>query len=165
MGFTEGQPQTRHLEGKGVQDWNSVGKMPLSIGFGFFRMPPMASSSTKKHANQCSFGDVFLSTIGSKNLVHGLAIVRFSACKPKKVFSVVASRNLGTGPHTPDKICLSLRLMELDGGRLTAVPMRWVSNAACRDWIDHRYLPKVLSPKMSIRPEAILIARRLVDSG
>jgi hypothetical protein len=48
---------------------------------------------------------------------------------------------------------------------MTAAPMRWVSNALWRDWIDHGYLPKALSLKMTSRPEAVLIAGRLGDTG
>ena len=92
--------------------------------------------------------------IGSRNRVHGLTIVLFNAYK----------YNCGTGPYTSDDICPLLRLIEADEGTLTA-PMRWVSNALWRDWIDHGYLPNALLPEMISRPEAILIARRLADSG
>ena len=74
--------------------------------------------------------------IGSRNRVPGLTIVLFNAYK----------YNCGTGPYTSDDIYPSLRLIETDGGALTA-PMRWVSNALWRDWIDHGYLPKALLSK------------------
>jgi hypothetical protein len=98
--------------------------------------------------------------------VHILAIILFSACKyNRKVFSVVSNRNCGTGPYAPDEVWPSLRAIEPDGGCTTAAPMRWMSNAVWRDWIDHGYLPKVLVLKMTSLPEAARIAGRLVDGG
>ena len=70
--------------------------------------------------------------IGLRNRVPCPAIVLFGSYK----------YNCVTDPHTSD-ICPSLRLIGADGGALTA-PMRWVSIALGRDWIDPGYLPKAL---------------------
>ena len=58
-----------------------------------------------------------------------------------------------------------LSLVELGGRHAAAVPMRWVNNAVWRDRIDHGYLPKALSLKMTSRPAASVIASRLVERG